>query len=170
MPGALLCTFRSRTLLLLRARWGRITVATLISHLSLFLVLLLSLRFVGVTDSQVSWAETLAIFAFARLLTAIPLTPGGLGVVELALITGLAAVIAVPLGVLAGRWSWDLFAASAGVARQAEVPVPLVLLTCRRDVMGAQVNRRVATIFAWSCAVMIIGMNIFLICQQPFLS
>ena len=49
--------------------------------------------------------------------------------------------------------------------------VPLVLLTCRRDVMGAQVNRRVTTIiFAWSCAVMIIGMNIFLICQQPFLS
>ena len=36
--------------------------------------------------------------------------------------------------------------------------------------MGAQVNRRVTTIFAWSCTVMIIGMNIFLICQQPFLS
>ena len=41
--------------------------------------------------------------------------------------------------------------------------MPLVLLTCRRDVMGAQVNRRVTTIFAWSCAVMIIGMNIFLL-------
>jgi manganese transport protein len=48
--------------------------------------------------------------------------------------------------------------------------VPPVLLTCRRDVTGAQVNRRAATIFARSCAVMIIGMNIFLICQQPFLS
>lgn len=48
--------------------------------------------------------------------------------------------------------------------------VPLVLLTCRRDALGAQVNRRVTTIFARSCAVMIIGMNIFLICQQPFLS
>ena len=48
--------------------------------------------------------------------------------------------------------------------------VPLVLLTCRRDVTGARVNRRVTTIFAWSRAVMIIGMNIFLICQQPFLS
>jgi uncharacterized protein (TIRG00374 family) len=30
------------------------------------------------------------VFAFARLLTAVPFTPGGLGVVELALITGLA--------------------------------------------------------------------------------
>jgi manganese transport protein len=48
--------------------------------------------------------------------------------------------------------------------------VPLVLLTCRRDVMGAQVNRRVTTILAWSCAVMIVGMNIFLIYQQFFLN
>ena len=31
------------------------------------------------------------MFAFARLLTAIPLTPGGVGVVELALIAGLTA-------------------------------------------------------------------------------
>ena len=44
--------------------------------------------------------------------------------------------------------------------------VPLVMLTCRRDVMGAQVNRRVTTILAWSCAVMIVGMNIFLICRS----
>jgi len=33
----------------------------------------------------------LAVFSFARLITAIPLTPGGLGIVELALITGLSA-------------------------------------------------------------------------------
>ena len=83
--------FRDRTVLLLRARWHWITLATVVSHLSLFLVLLLALRVVGVTAAQVSWVEALAVFAFARLLTAIPFTPGGLGVVELALITGLAA-------------------------------------------------------------------------------
>jgi putative heme transporter len=83
--------FRDRTVLLLRARWHWITLTTLVSHLSLFLVLLLALRFVGVDGSEVSWVEALAVFAFARLLTAIPFTPGGLGVVELALITGLAA-------------------------------------------------------------------------------
>jgi uncharacterized protein (TIRG00374 family) len=77
--------------LLLRARWHWITLATLVSHLSLFAVLLLSLRFVGVAGDVVSLAEALAVFAFARLLTAIPFTPGGLGVVEVALITGLAA-------------------------------------------------------------------------------
>ena len=82
--------FRDRTALLLRARWHWITLATVISHLSLFLVLLLALRFVGVDSSQVTWVEALAVFAFARLLTAIPFTPGGLGVVEFALIAGLA--------------------------------------------------------------------------------
>jgi putative heme transporter len=83
--------FRDRTALLLRARWHWITLATVISHLSLFAVLLLALRFVGVGADDVSLAEALAVFAFARLLTAVPFTPGGLGVIELALITGLAA-------------------------------------------------------------------------------
>jgi putative heme transporter len=86
-----LTKFRDRTVLLLHARWHWITLTTLVSHVSLFLVLLLALRFVGVTAEQVSWVEALAVFAFARLLTAIPFTPGGLGVIELALITGLAA-------------------------------------------------------------------------------
>jgi uncharacterized protein (TIRG00374 family) len=82
--------FRGRTALLLHARWHWITLATVVSHMSLFLVLLLALRFVGVGPDEVSFAEALAVFAFARLLTAIPFTPGGLGVIELALITGLS--------------------------------------------------------------------------------
>jgi uncharacterized protein (TIRG00374 family) len=83
--------FRRRTVLLLHARWHWITLTTLLSHISLFAVLLLALRFVGVSAEEVSLAETLAVFAFARLLTAIPFTPGGLGVIEVALITGLSA-------------------------------------------------------------------------------
>ena len=55
------------------------------------LVLLVALRAVGVSESEVSWAEALAAFSFARIVTAIPLTPGGLGVVELALTGGLVA-------------------------------------------------------------------------------
>jgi uncharacterized protein (TIRG00374 family) len=83
--------FRQRTSLLVRARWAWITLTTLISHLSLYLVLLLALRHIGVSEREVSWVEVLAVFSFARLLTAIPITPGGLGIVEVALITGLAA-------------------------------------------------------------------------------
>jgi putative heme transporter len=83
--------FRSRTIVLLAARWHWISLATVVSHLSLYLVLLLALRHVGVTEAQVSWVEVLAVFAFCRLLTAIPITPGGVGLTEVALITGIAA-------------------------------------------------------------------------------
>jgi uncharacterized membrane protein YbhN (UPF0104 family) len=81
--------FRDKTIGLLRTRWPALTAATLVSHLSLYLVLLLALRHVGVSEAEVGWAEVLAVFAFVRLLSAVPLSPGGLGVVELALTAGL---------------------------------------------------------------------------------
>jgi uncharacterized protein (TIRG00374 family) len=81
--------FRARTIDLVEHRWVAITVTSLVSHLSLYAVLLVALRDVGVSDAEVSWAEVLAVFAFARLATAIPLTPGGLGFVEGVLFTGL---------------------------------------------------------------------------------
>jgi putative heme transporter len=83
--------FRTRTLELLEGRWVPITAATLVSHLSLYAVLLVTLRAVGVSDAEVGWAQVLAVFAFARLATAIPFTPGGAGVVEAVLIAGLTA-------------------------------------------------------------------------------
>ena len=83
--------FRNRTVDLLEHGWFPITAATVVSHLSLYLVLLVSLRDVGISDAEVGWAEVLAVFAFARLATAVPITPGGAGVVEAVLITGLVA-------------------------------------------------------------------------------
>ena len=83
--------FRNQTIDLLEHGWFPITAATVVSHLSLYLVLLVCLRDVGVSDAEVGWAEVLAVFAFARLATAIPITPGGAGVVEAVLITGLTA-------------------------------------------------------------------------------
>jgi manganese transport protein len=46
--------------------------------------------------------------------------------------------------------------------------VPLVILTGRRDVMGVHVNRRLTTILAWGCALLITGLNVFLIYEQIF--
>lgn len=83
--------FRTRTVGLLSHRWLRITVTTLLSHASLFLVLLVALRHVGVSNDEVPWQEAFAAFAFVRLLSAIPLTPGGLGVVELGLTAALGS-------------------------------------------------------------------------------
>ncbi len=44
--------------------------------------------------------------------------------------------------------------------------IPLVLLTCRRDVMGVHVNRLFTTILAWGCALVITALNAFLLYQQ----
>ena len=46
--------------------------------------------------------------------------------------------------------------------------IPLVMLTCRRDVMGVHVNRRLTTVAAWSCAIVITGLNVFLLYQHFF--
>jgi uncharacterized membrane protein YbhN (UPF0104 family) len=86
--------FRAQAITLLRGRWHWLTLTTLASHLSLFLVLLLALRHVGVSEDEVSWVEALAAFALVRLLSAFPITPGGIGVVEL----GLAAALVLAGG------------------------------------------------------------------------
>jgi uncharacterized membrane protein YbhN (UPF0104 family) len=83
--------FRARTVGLLEHRWLRITVTTIVSHLSLFLVLLVALRHVGVSDAEVGWQQAFASYSFIRLLSAVPLTPGGLGVVELGLTAALGS-------------------------------------------------------------------------------
>jgi putative heme transporter len=87
--GPALAGFRRDAVELLERRWVWLTLATLVSHLSLYLVLLLTLRHVGVSDAEVGWAAVLAAFSFARLATALPITPGGLGVVELVLTASL---------------------------------------------------------------------------------
>jgi putative heme transporter len=89
--GGTVVRYRNRMVELLRRRWYWLTLWTLVGHLSLFLVLLVTMRHIGVSASEVSLIEALAAFAFTRLVTAIPFTPGGLGVVELALTAALVA-------------------------------------------------------------------------------
>ncbi|WP_201506221.1 hypothetical protein, partial [Klebsiella oxytoca] len=74
---AALSGFRTRAAALVEARWPWLTLTTVMSHLSLYAVLLAAIRAIGVGAEAVSASEILAVFAFARLLTAIPLTPGG---------------------------------------------------------------------------------------------
>ena len=77
--------FRREAVGLLRRRWLALTLATLRGHLTVFLVLLVALRAVGVASAEVSFAEAFAAWALIRIITTIPITPGGLGVVELGL-------------------------------------------------------------------------------------
>ncbi|MGH2827701.1 MAG: lysylphosphatidylglycerol synthase transmembrane domain-containing protein [Actinomycetota bacterium] len=83
--GATFAAFRKRTITMITQRGWILLGASVMSHVSLFIVLLLALRHVGVSEEQIGWAEALGAFAFVRFLTALPLTPGGLGVIELGL-------------------------------------------------------------------------------------
>jgi uncharacterized protein (TIRG00374 family) len=83
--------FRNRALTLLRRRWHVVTGTTLLGHLTVFVLLLVSLRAVGVAEADVSTIEAFAAWALVRILGAIPLTPAGLGFVELGLTGALVA-------------------------------------------------------------------------------
>jgi uncharacterized protein (TIRG00374 family) len=85
--------FRRDTIGLVRHRWIRLTFFTVLSQLALFLVLLVSLRHMGVSEADVSTTEAFAVYAFSRLLSAVPVTPGGVGVIDLGYVGGLSALV-----------------------------------------------------------------------------
>jgi uncharacterized protein (TIRG00374 family) len=73
----------------LRRRWHVLTLATLAGSLTVFAVLLVSLRALQVGSAEVSVAEAFAAWSLARIVGSIPITPGGIGVVELSLTAAL---------------------------------------------------------------------------------
>ena len=87
--GETFAEFRRDSVALLRRRWHILTLATLVGQLTVFCVLLVSLRVLGVSGAEVSAIEAFAAWSLVRLLGSIPITPGGLGVVELGLTTAL---------------------------------------------------------------------------------
>jgi uncharacterized membrane protein YbhN (UPF0104 family) len=89
--GGRAARFRNETIILVRQRWLRLTWTTILSQIALYFVLLLSLRFVGVPESALPAAEVFAVYTFSRLLSAIPVTPGAVGVIDLGYIAGLIA-------------------------------------------------------------------------------
>jgi uncharacterized membrane protein YbhN (UPF0104 family) len=81
--------FRRGTVDLIRRRWASLTVAAIVGNLAVFVVLLVSLRAVGAESSELTAIEAFAGWSLARALQLIPLTPGGVGPVEL----GLSAIL-----------------------------------------------------------------------------
>jgi uncharacterized membrane protein YbhN (UPF0104 family) len=122
LPGSLL-GFRDRAGARIAARGWRITAATAASNLTLWLVLLACLRGIGLSQAQVPWQTSLAAFAFVRLLTVLPITPGGLGITELGLIA-----------TLAGAGHHDGVQVTAAVLLYRAVtylpPIPLGVIAC----------------------------------------
>jgi uncharacterized membrane protein YbhN (UPF0104 family) len=84
--GETLLALREEALGLLRQRWLALSVTTLANQLTGYLMLELSLRAVGISLSELTIAETFAAWSIGRLLGSLPITPGGVGIVELGLI------------------------------------------------------------------------------------
>jgi uncharacterized membrane protein YbhN (UPF0104 family) len=87
--GDAFARFRGDTVDLLRRRWHVLTLATVVGQLTVFLVLVVCLHAFDVPASQVSLIEAFAAWSLARLLAIVPITPGGLGAVELGLTAAL---------------------------------------------------------------------------------
>ena len=83
--GASFERFRAEAGTFLERRWPMLTGAALLGNLTVFLVLVVSLRTLGVSSSQVTLVEAFASWALIRILGAVPITPGGIGVIELGL-------------------------------------------------------------------------------------
>jgi putative heme transporter len=99
--GPATARFRRRVIRVIAQRGIGLTASALASYLSLYLILLVSLRAVGVSNDDVDWMGVLTVMAFVRLVAAIPLSPGGLGVVEVALVAGLTSAGGVRAEVVA---------------------------------------------------------------------
>lgn len=69
----------------LERKWPWLTLAALVGNLSVFAVLLVSLRALDVPASEVTVIEAFAAWALIRIIGSIPITPGGVGIIELGL-------------------------------------------------------------------------------------
>jgi len=72
--------FRHQSIGLVRERWWRITLWIFLFNLIQFLLLFACIRAIGLDG--ITLTEAFAAFAFARLLETIPITPSGVGFVE----------------------------------------------------------------------------------------
>ena len=72
--------FRHQSIGLVRERWWRVTLWIFLFNLIQFLLLFACIRAIGIDG--ITLTEAFAAFAFARLLETIPITPSGVGFVE----------------------------------------------------------------------------------------
>jgi putative heme transporter len=84
--GKALVRVREERLADLRRRWPVLTAATLGNQLTAYLIFELSLRAVGISVASLSPSQSFLAWAIGRVISSLPLTPGGVGFVELGMI------------------------------------------------------------------------------------
>jgi len=82
-------------------KWPALTLTSLAGSLTVFAVLVVSLRALGVAASQVSLIDAFAAWALVRIVASVPITPGGIGIVELGLTAALVGFGGNRAGVVA---------------------------------------------------------------------
>jgi len=75
-------SLRNEALDLLKQRWHVLTLAVLAGQLTVFVLFLACLRTLGISAHEVSAVEAFAAWSLVRVLGSIPITPGGVGIVE----------------------------------------------------------------------------------------
>jgi uncharacterized membrane protein YbhN (UPF0104 family) len=87
--GETLVQLRKEWLGVLNRSWPSLTAATLANQLGAYLIFELCLRSVGISVATLPLSESFLAWAIGRVISSLPLTPGGIGVVELGLIGSL---------------------------------------------------------------------------------
>lgn len=77
---------RANAVQTLRGRWLVATWATVLTSASRFALLLMCLRFTGISQADLQWSEIFVVFALVQGLTVFPITAGDAGVSEIAYI------------------------------------------------------------------------------------
>lgn len=89
--AARLVEARTRSLDLLHDRWPMALWGTCLTAGARFALLLMAIRFTGLSDDVLSWPQVFVVYALVQGLTVIPLTAGDAGVSEVAYIGLLTA-------------------------------------------------------------------------------
>lgn len=110
--GVKLVDFRAQAIGTVRTRWFPAIVVTLTAQVVFFVMLVISLRTMGVTEDQASISLIFDAYAVGLLLSMIPIFPGGLGVVEIAyvgVIVGTSGNSELAAAVTAGAFVHRIF-------------------------------------------------------------
>jgi uncharacterized protein (TIRG00374 family) len=99
--------FHNKTVEMVRRRWLRLSLATVTTQAILFVLVLVCVRSSGIGGS-VSFIDVLAAFSISRFASALPITPGGLGTVDLAFTSTLIGFGAPSGRALAAALMWRL--------------------------------------------------------------
>jgi uncharacterized protein (TIRG00374 family) len=84
--ATMLVDFNEEASAMVAHRWPVLTATNVLAQLAPFLVLLAALAGLGAFPSPLNWIEVFAAYSIALLLTSFPITPGGLGTVDAALV------------------------------------------------------------------------------------